>query len=77
MFLDASAGFSFLSACTRSSAETMKWEDGQTYPVIRVDSSSASHPFYTGRQKHTETGGRVDKFNQRLNAQIERKNVSQ
>lgn len=77
IFLDASVGFSFLSASTRSSSELMEWEDGQTYPVIRVDSSSASHPFYTGRQKHTETGGRVDKFNQRLSAQKERKNAHQ
>ncbi|KAA9005813.1 type B 50S ribosomal protein L31 [Paenibacillus spiritus] len=67
IFLDASVDYKFLSASTRSSNETMEWEDGNTYPVIRVDSSSASHPFYTGRQKNTEAGGRVDRFNQRLN----------
>ncbi|MBW4085685.1 50S ribosomal protein L31 type B [compost metagenome] len=66
IFLDASVGFKFLSSSTKSSGETMEWEDGNTYPVIRVDSSSASHPFYTGKQRDTETGGRVDKFKQRL-----------
>ena len=45
----------------------MEWEDGNTYPVIRVDSSSASHPFFTGKQKNAEIGGRVDRFKQRLN----------
>ncbi|BCG61547.1 type B 50S ribosomal protein L31 [Paenibacillus sp. URB8-2] len=67
IFYDASADFKFLSASTKSSGETMQWEDGNTYPVIRVDSSSASHPFYTGRQKNIDTGGRIDRFNQRLN----------
>ncbi|EGG36705.1 ribosomal protein L31 [Paenibacillus sp. HGF5] len=66
IFLDASVGFSFLSASTKTSTETMEWEDGHTYPVIRVDSSSASHPFFTGKQKNTEIGGRVDKFKKRL-----------
>lgn len=77
IFLDASVGYSFLSASTKSSGETMEWEDGETYPVIRVDSSSASHPFYTGKQKHAETGGRVDKFNQRLNVSRQRQTDSQ
>lgn len=66
IFYDASAGYKFLSGSTRSSNETMEWEDGKVYPVIRVDTSSASHPFYTGKQKLAETGGRIDKFNQRL-----------
>ena len=69
IFLDASVGFKFLSSSTKSSNETMEWEDGNTYPVIRVDASSASHPFYTGKQRDTEQGGRVDKFKQRLAAQ--------
>lgn len=66
IFLDTSCGYKFLSGSTRSSNEKMEWEDGNTYPVIRVDTSSASHPFYTGKQKDAETGGRIDKFNQRL-----------
>jgi large subunit ribosomal protein L31 len=43
----------------------MKWEDGNEYPVIRVEVSSASHPFYTGKQKVMDTAGRIEKFNQR------------
>jgi large subunit ribosomal protein L31 len=66
IFYDASANYKFLSGSTRTSNETMEWGDGNFYPVIRVDSSSASHPFYTGMQKHAEVGGRVDRFKQRL-----------
>lgn len=66
IFFDASCGYKFLGGSTRTSKETMEWEDGQTYPVIRVDASSASHPFYTGKQKIMDTGGRVDKFNKKL-----------
>ena len=62
IFLDASVGFKFLSSSTKSSGETMEWEDGNTYPVIRVDASSASHPFYTGKSKLIDTAGRIDKF---------------
>ncbi|OME86013.1 MULTISPECIES: type B 50S ribosomal protein L31 [Paenibacillus] len=64
IFLDASVGYSFLSASTKTSSESLEWEDG--YPVIRVDSSSSSHPFFTGKQKNSEIGGRVDKFKKRL-----------
>lgn len=66
IFYDAAADYKFLSGSTRSSHETMVWEDGNTYPVIRVDISSASHPFFTGKQKFLEVGGRVEKFKQRL-----------
>lgn len=66
IFLDASVGYKFLSGSTKTSSELMEWEDGKTYPVIRVDSSSASHPFFTGKLKNAEIGGRVDKFKQRL-----------
>lgn len=67
IFFDASANYKFLSASTKSSSETMEWEDGNTYPVIRVDTSSASHPFFTGRQRNTDVGGRVDRFNKKYN----------
>ena len=43
----------------------MEWEDGKEYPVIRLDVSSDSHPFYTGRQKFTQADGRVDRFNKK------------
>lgn len=65
VFRDPSAGFAFLTRSTATSARTIEWEDGNTYPVIDVDVSSASHPFYTGRQSTLDTTGRVEKFRQR------------
>ncbi|WP_028563906.1 type B 50S ribosomal protein L31 [Paenibacillus pinihumi] len=66
IFLDVSSGYKFLSGSTKSSNEMMEWEDGESYPVIRVETSSASHPFYTGKLRTVSTGGRVDRFNQRF-----------
>ncbi len=63
VFLDSTTGFKFLSGSTKTSQETVEWEDGNTYPVIRVEVTSDSHPFYTGRQKFTQADGRVDRFN--------------
>ena len=48
-----------------TSKETVKWEDGNEYPLIKVEVSSASHPFYTGQNKIMDTSGRVDKFRKR------------
>ena len=65
VFRDKSAGFSFLTGSTRESAETVTWKDGNTYPVVDVEISSASHPFYTGQQRVMDTQGRVEKFKKR------------
>jgi large subunit ribosomal protein L31 len=67
IFHDAGANFSFLTRSTieTKNRETMKWEDGNEYPVIRIEVSSASHPFYTGKHKVVDTAGRIEKFNQR------------
>ncbi|MBV7363390.1 type B 50S ribosomal protein L31 [Actinomycetaceae bacterium TAE3-ERU4] len=65
VFRDKSANFAFLTRSTRSSERTIEWEDGQTYPVIDVEISSASHPFWTGRGRVIDTAGRVEKFRQR------------
>ncbi|MPV50723.1 MULTISPECIES: type B 50S ribosomal protein L31 [unclassified Pseudactinotalea] len=65
VFRDISANFSILTKSTISSANTVEWEDGNTYPVVDVDISSASHPFYTGKQKILDTAGRVEKFRRR------------
>ena len=65
VFQDVSSDFAFLTRSTRTSKETIKWEDGKEYPVIKVEISSKSHPFYTGKQKITDVGGRVDKFRRR------------
>ena len=65
VFQDASTGYKFLSASTATSSETVKWEDGNAYPLIRVEVTSDSHPFYTGKQKFTQADGAVDKFNKK------------
>lgn len=65
VFRDRSAGFAFLTRSTASSSTTVLWEDGQEYPVIDVEVSSASHPFYTGKAKVVDTAGRIDRFNRR------------
>ena len=62
IFHDTSSDFKFITRSTVSSKETMKWEDGKEYPVIKVEVSSASHPFYTGKKLFVDTAGRVEKF---------------
>lgn len=65
VFSDEAAGFSFLTRSTAQSEETIKWEDGKEYPLIKVQISSASHPFFTGEEKIIDTEGRVDRFKAR------------
>ena len=65
VFQDLSSDFAFLTRSTVKSKETIKWEDGNEYPLIKVEVSSASHPFYTGKHKLMDTGGRVDRFKRR------------
>ena len=65
VFRDISAGIAFLTRSTVTSSTEIEWEDGNTYPIIDVDISSASHPFYTGKQKILDTGGRVARFEKR------------
>ncbi|MDX3100180.1 type B 50S ribosomal protein L31 [Nonomuraea angiospora] len=62
---DPGADFAFLMRSTITSDKTIEWTDGNTYPVVDVDVSSASHPFYTGRSRVLDTAGRVERFNQR------------
>jgi large subunit ribosomal protein L31 len=68
VFQDVTTDFSFLTRSTMTSKEKVKWNDGQEYPLVKIDISSASHPFYTGKHKIVDTGGRVDKFNRRYAA---------
>ena len=68
VFLDTSSEFKFLTKSTMTSSETIEWEDGNTYPLIKVEVSSASHPFYTGKKLFVDTAGRVEKFNKRYKA---------
>ncbi len=65
VFQDLSSDFAILTRSTVTSKETIKWEDGNEYPLIKVEVSSASHPFYTGKHKLMDTGGRVDRFKRR------------
>ncbi len=62
VFQDSSADFAFLTRSTIKTSETIKWEDGNTYPLVKLEISSASHPFFTGKQKLVDTAGRVEKF---------------
>jgi large subunit ribosomal protein L31 len=66
VFRDLTSGESFLTRSTATSDKTVEWEDGNSYPVIDVEISSASHPFYTGKQRILDSAGRVEKFNQRF-----------
>jgi len=65
VFRDRGADFAFLTRSTVTSPRTIDWEDGNTYPVIDVEISSESHPFYTGKQRILDSAGRVEKFNSR------------
>jgi large subunit ribosomal protein L31 len=67
IFLDTSSNHSFLtrSAIDAKGRETMKWSDGKEYPVVKVEVSSESHSFYTGKTKIMDTAGRVEKFRRR------------
>ena len=62
VFHDLSSDFKFLTRSTLKTKETIKWEDGKEYPVIKVEVSSASHPFFTGKKMFVDTAGRVEKF---------------
>ncbi|MEV1155137.1 type B 50S ribosomal protein L31 [Micromonospora chokoriensis] len=62
VYRDKGADFAFLTRSTATSDQTIEWPDGNTYPVIDVPTSSASHPFWTGRQRLLDTAGRVEKF---------------
>jgi len=59
---DASSDFRILTRSTKKSEQTTKWTDGKEYPLITVEVSSASHPFYTGKQKVMDTAGRIERF---------------
>ena len=62
VFKDVSCDFSFLGSSTMDSTETITWEDGKSYPLIKVEISSASHPFFTGKQRVHDAEGRSARF---------------
>lgn len=65
IFHDTSSDFKFMTKSTIDTKDTMKWEDGNEYPLVKIEVSSASHPFYTGKKLFVDTAGRVEKFNKK------------
>ena len=65
VFRDEDADFAFLTRSTIKTSETITWEDGKEYPLVKLEISSASHPFLTGKQKLVDSTGRVERFKQR------------
>lgn len=73
VFSDEVAGFAFLTKSTNATTDTITWEDGNTYPLVKVHISSASHPFFTGEERIIDTEGRVDRFKARAKAAEDRR----
>ena len=73
VFKDMSNDVTFMSRSTINTKETIKWEDGNEYPLVKLEISSASHPFYTGKMKLVDSAGRVDKFNNKYKKFFEKK----
>jgi len=65
VFKDMSNGVAFLSRSTAATRETVKWEDGNEYPLVKLEISNTSHPFFTGQKMLVDTAGRIDKFKKR------------
>jgi large subunit ribosomal protein L31 len=65
VFKDMSNGYSFLSKSTAATKETIVFEDGKEYPLVKIEISNTSHPFYTGKNMLVDTAGRIDKFKKR------------
>ena len=73
VFKDMSNEQTFLSRSTINTKETIVWEDGKEYPLVKLEISSTSHPFYTGKMKLVDSAGRVDKFNNKYKKFLEKK----
>ena len=73
VFKDMSNEYTFMTKSTASTRETIKMEDGKDYPLIKLEISNTSHPFYTGKMKLVDTAGRVDKFNTRYKNHMDKK----
>lgn len=74
VFKDMSNDYAFLTKSTATTKETITWEDGKEYPLIKLEISHTSHPFYTGKMKLVDTAGRVDKFKSRYQKHLDLKN---
>ncbi len=76
-FRDMSNGYTFLTKSTVQSRETVVMEDGKEYPLVKLEISNTSHPFYTGKMKLVDTAGRVDKFMNRYKKHYDKKKASE
>jgi large subunit ribosomal protein L31 len=76
-FKDMSNGYTFLTRSTATSRETITMEDGVDYPLVKLEISNASHPFYTGKMKLVDTAGRVDKFMNRYKDHMDKKKTKE
>ena len=74
VFKDISNDLSFMTRSTVATKETVVWEDGKEYPLVKLEISNTSHPFYTGKIKLVDTAGRVDKFRQKFEKHLQMKN---
>ncbi len=66
IFKDIATDDMFLTGSAANSKENIVWEDGNTYPLVKMEISAFSHPFFTGKQKFVDTAGRIDKFNKKF-----------
>lgn len=73
VFKDMSNEYSFITRSTAQTKETVVWEDGKEYPLVKLEISHTSHPFYTGKMKFVDTAGRVDKFRTRYKKHLDKK----
>lgn len=71
VFWDTSSGAKFIIRSTIKTRETIEWEDKKTYPLVKIEVSSVSHPFYTGKKIFVDTAGRIERFNQKYKKKAE------
>ena len=74
VFKDMSNDYTFLTKSTVKTKEKIEWEDGKEYPLVKLEISHTSHPFFTGKMKFVDTAGRVDKFKSRYQKHLDKKN---
>lgn len=73
VFKDMSNDYSFLTKSTVNTKDSIKWEDGKEYPLVKLEISNKSHPFYTGKMQLVDTAGRVDKFKTKYKSHYDKK----
>ena len=67
VFQDVSCDYSFITRSTVKTSDTIKWEDGNEYPLYKLEISDQSHPYFTGKQNLVDSAGRIEKFNRKYN----------